>query len=141
VGDEACFGDVDVLVPNQVEAALYAQMHPDAVTDWAEVARRLRALGPRAVVLTLGGDGALVVDDAGATHVPAFPVTPVDTTAAGDAFVGGLATALFRDVPLREAVRYANACGALAVTRAGAQPSLPYRTDVETLIARGYGGS
>jgi ribokinase len=141
LGDEACFGNVDVLVPNQVEAALYAQMEPDAVRDWADVAKRLRALGPRAIVVTLAADGAMVLDDAGATHVPAFPVTPLDTTAAGDAFVGGLATALLRDVALREAVRYANACGALAVTQAGAQPSLPYRTDVETLIARGDGGS
>jgi ribokinase len=133
VGDETCFGSVDVLVPNQVEAALYAQMEPDATRDWADVATRLRALGPRAIVVTLAGDGAMVLDDAGATHVPAFPVTPLDTTAAGDAFVGGVATALLRDVPLREAVRYANACGALAVTRAGAQPSLPHRAEVEAL--------
>jgi ribokinase len=133
VGDETCFGDVDVFVPNQVEAALYRGMEPDTVTDWVDVARGLRALGPRTIVVTLGGEGAMVLDAAGLTHVPAFPVTVKDSTAAGDAFVGGLATALLRDVPLREAVRYANACGALAATRIGAQPSLPYRTEVEAL--------
>jgi len=141
VGDEACFGSVDVFVPNQVEAALYAGMEPDNVTDWTDVARSLRALGPRTIVLTLAGEGAMVVDEAGLTHVPAFPVTVLDSTAAGDAFVGGLAIARLRDAPLREAVRYANACGALAVTRVGAQPSLPHRTEVEALIAHGGGRS
>jgi ribokinase len=135
-GDQACFGNVDVLVPNQVEAALYAGMGIAAVTDWADVARRLRALGPRAIVLTLAGDGAMVLDEGDATHIPAFSVRPLDTTAAGDAFVGGLATALLRGAPLRQAARYANACGALAATRAGAQPSLPHRSEVDALIAR-----
>jgi ribokinase len=67
--------------------------------------------------------------------VPSFPVPVVDTTAAGDAFVGGLAVAMLRGTSLPEAVRFANACGALAVTRAGAQPSLPGRNDVERLMA------
>jgi len=63
-------------------------------------------------------------------------VSPVDTTAAGDAFVGGLAAALIEGLGLREAVRFANGCGAMAVTRAGAQPSLPSRAEVERLIAQ-----
>ena len=69
--------------------------------------------------------------------MPSFPVSVVDTTAAGDAFVGGLAVALLRDAPVRDAVRFANACGALAVTRAGAQPSLPARGEVERLFDGG----
>jgi ribokinase len=79
----------------------------------------------------------VVVDERDPYRVPSFPVSVVDTTAAGDAFVGGLAVALLRDAPVRDAVRFANACGALAVTRAGAQPSLPARSEVERLIEEG----
>ena len=136
-GDEACFDDVDLLVPNQVEAALFAGVEPDAVTDWGAVGRRLRQLGPRTVIITLGDEGSAIVGAEGVTRVPGFSVPVVDTTAAGDAFVGGLAAALLRDLPLHEAVRFANACGAMAVTRAGAQPSLPQRAEVERLIDGG----
>jgi len=131
--DTACFTDVDLVVPNQVEAALFAGVDPDGVTDWAEVGQRLRRLGPSTVIVTLGGDGSLIVAPDGERAVPGFSVPVVDTTAAGDAFVGGLAAALSRDAALDDAVRFANACGALAVTRAGAQPSLPHRAEVEAL--------
>ena len=136
-GDEACFGDVDIFVPNEVEAALFAGVEPHSVKDWAEIAWRLRELGPRTVIVTLAAEGSLMVNDGGAVRIPSFQVPVVDTTAAGDAFVGGLAVAVLRGLPLREAVRYANACGALAVTRAGAQPSLPTRVEVERLLAGG----
>lgn len=136
-GDEACFGDVDVLVPNQVEAALFAGTDPHEHQDWAAVGKRLRSLGAPAVVITLGSEGALLVDDEGSQHVPAFRVRAADTTAAGDAFVAALAVALLRGLPLLEAVRFANAAGALAVTRMGAQPSLPRGAEVEALLASG----
>jgi ribokinase len=136
-GDEACFGEVDLFVPNQVEAALFAGVEPGAVTDWGALGQRIQQLGPRTVIITLGGEGSVIVDSAGATRVPGFTVPAVDTTAAGDAFVGGLAAALLRDMTLCDAVRFANACGAMAVTRAGAQPSLPQRAEVERLIAGG----
>jgi ribokinase len=134
-GDEACFGEVDFFVPNQVEAALFAGKGPSLVEDWEDIGRRLRGLGPRAIIATLGAEGSLIVSSEGTTRVPGFKVSVVDTTAAGDAFVGGLATALLRGATLSGAVRYANACGALAVTKAGAQPSLPYKADVERLLA------
>jgi ribokinase len=136
-GDEVCFGGVDVLVPNQVEAASYAGVDPDAVTDWGVVGQRLRQCGCGAVIITLGGEGSVITDSAGTVRVPGFAVPAVDTTAAGDAFVGGLAAALLRELPLHEAVRFANACGAMAVTRAGAQPSLPRCEEVEQLLAGG----
>jgi ribokinase len=136
-GDEAYFEDVDVLVPNELEATLFAGLDPHARQDQAAVAQRLRSLGPRAVVITLGSEGALVTSEEGTQHLPAFPVEVVDTTAAGDAFVAGLAVALLRGTPLLEAVRFANAAGALAVTRAGAQPSLPRVAEVEALLAAG----
>jgi ribokinase len=136
-GDEACFGDVDFLVPNQVEAAQFAGLEPDAVQDWADVGQRLQALGPRAVIVTLGAEGSLLLAGGQASRIPGFRVPVVDTTAAGDAFVGGLAVAVLRGLALREAVRYANACGALAVTKPGAQPSLPQGAEVERLLAAG----
>lgn len=136
-GDEICFGDVDLLVPNQVEAAQFAGLDPNAVRDWTAVGERLRALGPRAVVVTLGAEGSLLLAGDQANRIPGFRVPVVDTTAAGDAFVGGLAVAVLRGLALREAVRYANACGALAVTRAGAQPSLPEEAEVQKLLATG----
>ncbi|HSB73537.1 MAG TPA: ribokinase [Candidatus Methylomirabilis sp.] len=139
-GDEGCFGELDCFVPNQVEAALFAGREPEAVRDWADIGRRLCALGPRTVILTLGAEGALVARAGEVTPVPGFRVPVVDTTAAGDAFVGGLAVAMLRGDPLPEAVRYANACGALAVTKAGAQPSLPLCADVEALLARAERG-
>ena len=136
-GDEACFGEVDIFVPNQVEAALFAGAEPDSVTEWEKIGQHLRGLGPRTVVVTLGAEGSLIVGPDGAMHIPSFAVPVVDTTAAGDAFVGGLAVAVLSGVNLGQAVRYANACGAIAVTRAGAQPSLPRRAEVEDLLARG----
>jgi ribokinase len=133
-GDAAGFPEVDVLVPNQIEAAQFAGVDPDGVRDWAAVGRRLQALGAHTVVITLGAEGALLVRADEAVHVPGFRVPVVDTTGAGDAFVGGLAVALRGAGSLEVAVRYANACGALAVTQAGAQPALPRRDGVERLL-------
>ncbi len=134
-GDEASFPDVDVLVPNEVEAALYAGVDPRERPDWPAVAHRLRSLDAGAVVVTLGAEGALVVEGQESHHVPAFAVEVTDTTAAGDAFVAGLAVSLLKGLPLLEAARFASAAGAVAVTAAGAQPSLPRRAQVEALLA------
>ena len=125
-------------MPNELEAALFAGVNPQERQDWAAVARRLRSLGPKAVVITLGSEGALVASEEGTQHVPAFPVEAVDTTAAGDAFVAGLAVALLRGPPLPEAVRFASAAGAVAVTHAGAQPSLPRAAEVDALLATSH---
>ncbi len=126
---------VDVLVPNESETALLSDL-PVADRAQAEAAAAaLLELGVGTVILTLGERGALLARADGARHVPAFEVAPVDTTAAGDAFVGGLAVALAEGRALAEAVRWGNAAGALATTRAGAQPSLPTRRAVAELLA------
>jgi ribokinase len=90
--------------------------------------------GARTVIVTLGSRGALWVTPDADRHVPAFEVRAVDTTAAGDAFIGGFAASLLRGLDLDPAVRYANACGALAATKFGAQPSLPTAQEVEKLL-------
>jgi len=132
---------VDVLVPNESETALLTHL---SVGDRAEIeaaAMRLRELSVDTVVLTLGERGALLVGEGEKELIPAFEVTPVDTTAAGDAFVGGFAVALAEGRSLADAVRWGNAAGALATTKLGAQPSLPTRRAVEALIAQGSAGS
>ena len=124
-------GRIDVLVPNRVELArLAGGPVPRTVQEAAGLAGRLAA---RAVVVTLGADGALVVGDGRANHVPAVPVRPVDTTAAGDAFCGGLADALAGGADLREAARRAVRVAAAACLRQGAQASLPTPAELATL--------
>jgi ribokinase len=87
------------------------------------------------VVLKLGADGAyLDGGDGPGAHVPSWPVTAVDTTAAGDAFTAALAVAWAEGRPPAEAVRFAAAAGAVAVTRPGAQPAMPDRGEVEALL-------
>lgn len=121
---------VDVLIPNQPEAALLT-----GAASARDAAKRLRASGVRSVIVTLGEDGVLVVEGETETHLPPHRVSVVDTTAAGDAFVGAFAVALAEGRSTREAAAWGNAAGALAVTRAGAQPSLPSRAELEQFLA------
>ncbi|HEV3464342.1 MAG TPA: ribokinase [Actinomycetota bacterium] len=122
---------VDVLVPNRVELAqLTGQPVPETVASAVALAGRLAA---RAVVVTLGADGALVVEDGQASHVPAVPVKAVDTTAAGDAFCGGLADALAAGATLQDAARMAVRVAAAACLRPGAQASLPTPAELGAL--------
>jgi ribokinase len=123
---------VDVLTPNESEAAI---LSGETVVR-EQQARLLIEQGAAAVVITLGAQGALAVTVDAAQHVPGFSVKAVDTTAAGDAFNGGLAIALADGMPLAEAARFANACGALAATRLGAQPSLPTASEVQAFLAQ-----
>lgn len=127
----------DILVPNEVEAMGLTGViasGESAAPGPAEAARRLREQGAPVVVITLGARGVLLATDAGEQHFPAHPVNVVDTTAAGDAFCGALAVALAEGRELADAVAFANAAGALAVTRLGAEPSLPRREEVERLL-------
>lgn len=127
--DESLLRMVDYLLPNQHELALLT-----GEEDVEQGVVALRSLGVRNVLVTLGGDGVLLVSETTRVHVPAHQVTPVDTTAAGDAFVGAFGAALAAGRSPLEAVRWGNAAGALAVTRTGAQPSLPTRAEVEELL-------
>ncbi len=128
---------VDVLVPNQTELAVLAgHAGLSALGDVdAETAVALaRGLPVSSVVVTLGAAGAMVVTGAEAVHVPAPRVTPVDTTAAGDAFCGALADALADGTDLVSAAEWAVRVGAAATLRPGAQPSLPTRAEVSSLL-------
>ncbi|MFC4046969.1 ribokinase [Dactylosporangium siamense] len=120
--------EVDVLVVNEGEALRLS----GSTADWPTLAAALRGLGPDAVVITLGAQGAVHADATGTATHPAYPVDAVDTTGAGDSFVGALAAALAEGLPLAEAVRRGCAAGALATTRMGAQSALPTRPELDS---------
>lgn len=126
---------VDILIPNESETALLTGLPVDSADELRAAAEALRATGVGVIILTLGAQGVMLVQASGAERVPAFAVTPVDATAAGDAFVGGFAVALAEGKPLAEAVRWGAAAGGLAATKLGAQPSLPSRDAVLALLA------
>jgi len=128
--DVALLAKVDYLLPNQNELALLTGR--DAIRP---AVSRLQAVGVRRIVVTLGEEGVLVAEDDSEIHIPAHGVTVVDTTAAGDAFAGAFAAALLEGHSTRQAAAWGNAAGALAVTRAGAQPSLPRRSELEKFLA------
>ncbi len=118
-------GLVDVLSPNESEAEVLTGRPVTDVESAAGAARRLREMGARDVVVKLGDQGSYWLGEAGEQHVPAFPIEPIDTTAAGDAFTGCLAVSLVEGAPMPHAIRRANAAGALACLCLGAQPSMP----------------
>ena len=125
---------VDYLIPNQHEAALLTGLPVTTPEEAVTAADRLRRAGVGVVVLTLGEQGALVLMEDAPVMVPSFPVAVVDTTAAGDAFVGAFAVALSEGRTPVEAATWGCAAGALACTVLGAQPSLPSREAVMALL-------
>lgn len=128
---------VDILIPNEIETSLLTGLAVSTRAEAEAAARALRQPGIETVIITLGKQGALLAQADASIIIPAFDVQAVDTTAAGDAFVGSLAVALAEGRSLEDAVRRGNAAGALSVTRPGAQPSLPTRDALEALLAAG----
>ncbi len=134
---------INFIIPNETELSLLVgrKSAPSAgqpVSDLAVVetaARLLVTQGAQTVIVTLGANGALIVNKDGVKHIPSFKVNVVDTTAAGDAFIGGFAIALLGGQSLEDAVQYASVCGALAVTKFGAQPSLPTADEVSKFMS------
>lgn len=126
---------VDFIIPNETELSLLTGMEVKDNPSAEEAARVLLQRGAKHVIVTLGSRGALLVTDTRVEQVDPFEVNAVDTTAAGDAFIGGFATALLQDKSLEEAVRYGCACGALATTKFGAQPSLPTKEEAERFMS------
>jgi len=125
----------DFVIPNETELSLLTKTEVKDIPT-AEIAGKLLLdHGTQNVIVTLGSNGALIVTQELTRHIPPFKVDVVDTTAAGDAFIGGFATALLQNKELEDAVRYGCATGALATTKFGAQPSLPTLDEVEKLIS------
>jgi ribokinase len=125
---------LDLISPNQTEAEAFTGVPVRDLDGARKAAARLREMGARDVVLKLGDQGSYWLGAAGEHHEPAFPVEPVDTTAAGDAFTGCLVVSLGEGMPMPEAIRRANAAGALACLELGAQPSMPSAAVVESFL-------
>ena len=134
----AILARVDILTPNETEGESLASQGDapaPSAADADALAGTLLGLGPRAVVVTRGAAGALVATAEDRTHVPAFPVEPRDTVAAGDVFNGCLAVMLAEGLDLVAATRFAAAAAAISVTREGAQTSAPRRGEIEAFLA------
>ena len=126
---------VDVLVPNESETALLTGLPIDSQVELEKAADNLLSSGIRSVVITLGGRGAFLAStDYKSKIYGAFSIQSVDTTAAGDAFVAGLAVNYGAGKTLPDAIRWGNAAGAMAALRFGAQSSLPTRKEVFELL-------
>ncbi len=126
---------VDYFVPNETEAEKLTGFAIVDVESARSASQKMLALGIRNVIMTLGAKGALLANQDGFQLIPGYPVKPVDTTAAGDTFIGAFAAAMLRNFSLEEAIHYANCAGAIAVTRFGAQTSIPSAEDVDALYA------
>ena len=122
----------DYLTPNETELETLS----GSAGDFAAAARRLLTRADQTAVVTLGAQGAQIVNGEDSVTIPTYAVDVVDTTGAGDAFNAGLAVALAEGKALAEAVRFANAAAALSVTKPGAAPSAPYRAEVRELLTR-----
>jgi ribokinase len=131
---------VDTLTPNETEAAILAGQDPSAVQT-NSLPQLASILGIPNLVVTLGSRGACILQNGQMSFVDPFLIKPVDTTASGDAFNGALAVALAQGKGFPEAVRFANAAGAVTATRLGAQPSLPTREELDRFIAASAAGT
>lgn len=126
---------IDLIVPNQTEAEILSGIAADDLIGAVDAARFMQAKGVNRVIVTLGESGALLLDEKKIPSAcPAYQVDAIDTTAAGDAFCGGLVAALSRGQTLEKAMAYGCAAGALATTKLGAEPSLPARQQIEALL-------
>jgi ribokinase len=123
------------LIVNENEAEYLVGYPVDTSEKAAQAATDLLAKGVQWVILTLGANGCYAAGEGQTFSLPAFKVTPVDTTAAGDIFCGSLAVALVEGKGMQEAVRFASAAAAISVTRLGAQPSAPARAEIDHLLA------
>jgi ribokinase len=128
---------ISILTPNETEAELLTGIKVTDAAAAAKACAKLRSRGVHTVILTLGERGVFLADVDGQRAVPGFKVKTVDSTAAGDIFNGALSVALAEGKTVVDAVRFANAAAALSVTRLGAQPSAPTRTEIERFLARG----
>jgi len=126
---------VDFIVPNEVEAQLLTGIKWKGDREIRKMAERFLEQGVKNVVITLGSKGLFFKNRSEEVWMNAFRVNVIDTTAAGDAFLGALASGLSENKPIREVLRFANGAGALATTKLGAQPSLPLKKDLNRFLS------
>lgn len=128
---EALWPLVDILVLNETEASMFSGLPCVDPGNAKEAASLLLRRGPRHVIVTLGEHGVVWASAAGTLHLPALKVQAVDTTAAGDTFIGALAALVVEGRSMEDALSHAIRAAAICVTRIGAQASMPSREEVE----------
>jgi ribokinase len=128
-------GWIDYLIPNETEAQAMTGLAVNSAAEAEQAASLLREAGAGKIIVTLGERGVLFADGVQSRHSPGRKVQAVDTTAAGDTFVGGFAAALARGLDESQAIAFGQAAAALSVTRAGAQPSIPTLAQVEQVLS------
>ncbi|BEM60360.1 ribokinase [Serratia marcescens] len=127
-------GMIDMITPNETEAQRLTGIAVDSDADAARAAQALHDKGIATVIITLGSRGVWLSENGNGKRVPGFKVQAVDTIAAGDTFNGALVTALLEGKIMADAVRFAHAAAAIAVTRPGAQPSVPWREEIDAFL-------
>ncbi len=127
---------VDIITPNETEAEKLTGIRVESDEDAAKAANVLHAKGIGTVMITLGSRGVWLSAEGESRRIPGFRVQAIDTIAAGDTFNGALVTALLEGTALPEAICFAHAAAAIAVTRKGAQPSVPWRTEIDEFLAQ-----
>lgn len=132
--DEKYLKYIDFLTPNETELGLLTNGNLENISEYIEASKSLIASGVKNVITTLGNKGALLVNDNVSALVSSYSVNAIDTVAAGDSFNGALAKEISLDVPLIDAIKFANAMGALTTTKSGAIPSLHHLKEVEEFI-------
>jgi len=132
---DIALGRLHTLVVNETEAEIVSGEKLQGDESVAIIANQLRDKGPKVVIVTLGAKGAYVASDDFTGHIAGNKVETLDTTAAGDVFCGALTTALCQNKPIDQAVTFGCAAAAIAVTRLGAQPSVPYKDEIAKFMS------
>lgn len=127
---------VDIITPNETEAEKLTGIRVENDDDAARAARALHGKGIGTVIITLGSRGVWASVNGEGRRVPGFKVKAIDTIAAGDTFNGALVTALLEGKAMDDAIRFAHAAAAIAVTRKGAQPSVPWRKEIDEFLSQ-----
>ncbi len=126
--------NVDLIVPNETEAFALTGVLPDSDENILEIFRQLSSLGAKELIITLGRNGSVHVRNQLITHYSATVATAVDTTSAGDTFIGAICAQLSKGISLEEAIPFASSCAAITVSRRGAAVSIPTEAEVQQLL-------
>jgi ribokinase len=134
--DQQLLQDTDFLIANETEASFLVGSAVEHLSkdEAVTIARQLQKNGSKKVIITLGEQGSVYLDQEKELFTPAYKVKAVDTTAAGDAFCGAFATAISENKPVEYALKFASAAGGLAATKAGAVPSLPTQQEILSMF-------
>ncbi|QUH25839.1 ribokinase [Serpentinicella alkaliphila] len=134
--DDDLLSYVDILIPNKTELELLSGLQVSDDNDLYHATQVLLNKGVRDLIVTLGSKGCVHINNSGTRVYPAYKVQAIDTTAAGDSFIGAIAVGLSEGMSYEQVIPFATAVGALTVTKEGAQSSMPLRSEVEAFTRK-----